>query len=46
MLVYTVMKCFILTWSDFPFDNVHFDLRKRLGFKCILQILNICFVFK
>ena len=27
-------------------DNVDFDLRKRSGLKYILQILNICLVFK
>ena len=32
--------------SDFTFDNVNFDLRKRSGFKYILQLLNICLVFK
>ena len=41
----TCMYCFeilILTCSDFTFDNVNFDLRKRLGFKYTLQLLNIC----
>ena len=32
--------------SDFNFDNVNFDLRKRSGFKYILQLLNTCLVFK
>ena len=32
--------------SDFTFDNVNFDLRKRSGFKYILQLLNICLIFK
>ena len=36
----------ILTDSDFTFDNVNFDLRKRSGFKYMLQILNICLIFK
>ena len=36
----------ILTYSDFTFDNVNFDLRKLSGFKYILQLLNICLVFK
>ena len=36
----------ILTHSDFTFDNVNFDLRKRSGFKIILQLLNICLVFE
>ena len=36
----------ILTYSDFTFVNVNFDLRKRSGFKNILQLLNICLVFK
>ena len=43
------MYCFeilILTYSDFTFDNVNFDLRKRSGFKYILQLLNICLVSK
>ena len=39
-------KILILTYSDFTFDNVNFDLRKRSAFKYILQLLNICFVFK
>ena len=29
-----------------PFDNVNFDLRKRSGFKYILQLLNIYIIFK
>ena len=33
-------------FSDFTFDNVNFDLRKRSGFKYILKILNICLLFK
>ena len=32
--------------SDFTFDNVNFDLRKRSGFKYILQLLNIYLIFK
>ena len=32
--------------SKFTFDNVNFDLRKRSGFKYILQLLNICLIFK
>ena len=39
-------KILILTYSDFTFDNVNFDLRKRSGFKYMLQILNICLIFK
>ena len=35
-----------LAYSNFTFDNVNFDLRKRSGFKYILQLLNICLVFK
>ena len=33
-------------YSDFTFDNVNFDLRKRSGFIYILQFLNICLIFK
>ena len=33
MLVYIALKLLILTYSDFTFDNVNFDLRKRSGFK-------------
>ena len=33
MLVYIVLKFLILTYSDFTFDNVNFDLRKGSGFK-------------
>ena len=36
----------ILTYSDFTFDNVNFDSRKRAGLKYILQLLNICLTFK
>ena len=36
----------ILTYSDFAFDNVNFDLQKRSAFKYILQFLNIYFVSK
>ena len=36
----------ILTYSDTTFDYVNFYLRKRSGFKNILQLLNICLVFK
>ena len=36
----------ILTYSDFAFDNVNFDLQKRSGFKQILELLNKCHVFK
>ena len=39
-------KILILTYSDFTFDNVNFDLRKRSGFKYMSQILNICLIFK
>ena len=28
----------ILTYSDFTFDNVNFDLRKRSGFKYMFQL--------
>ena len=35
-----------LILPDFTFDNVNFDLRKRSGFKHILQLLNICLIFK
>ena len=28
--------------SKFTFDNVNFDLRKRSGFKYILQLSNVC----
>ena len=35
-----------LVGCDFNFDNVKFDLRKLSGFKYILQLLNICLVFK
>ena len=28
------------------FANVSFDLRKRSGLKYILQLLNICLIFK
>ena len=37
---HTLMGC------DFNFDNVKFDLRKLSGFKYILQLLNMCLVFK
>ena len=34
----------ILTYSDFTFADVNIDLRKRSGFKYILQLLNMsCF---
>ena len=33
MLVYIVLKFLILSYSDFTFDNVNFDLLKRPGFK-------------
>ena len=33
MLVDIVLKFLILTYSDFTFDNVNFDLRKRSGFQ-------------
>ena len=36
----------ISTYSDFNFENVNFDLRKRSGFKYILQLLNTCLIFK
>ena len=42
ILVYIV----ILTYSDFTFDNVNFNLRKHSAFKYILQLLNTCLVFK
>ena len=32
--------------SKFTFDNVNFDLRKRSSFKYILQLLNMCLIFK
>ena len=32
--------------SDFTFDNVNFDLQKRLVFEYILQLLNICLILK
>ena len=35
----------ILTYSGFTFDNDNFDLRKRLGFKWILQPWNVCLPF-
>ena len=47
--VYACIYCFeilILNYSDFTYVNVNFDLRKRSGFKNILQLLNICLVFK
>ena len=31
----------ILSYSDFTFDNVNFDLRKHSGLKYILQDLNV-----
>ena len=31
--------------SDFAFDNVNFDLRKRSIFKYMLQLLNIDIIF-
>ena len=33
MLVYILLKFLILSYSDFTFDNVNFDSRKRSGFK-------------
>ena len=32
--------------SKFTLSKVNFDLRKRSGFKYILQLLNICLIFK
>ena len=40
------IEILILTYFDFAFDNVNSDLRNRSGFKYILQLLNICLVFK
>ena len=39
-------EIFILISSNFTFDNGNFDLQKRSGFKYILQLLNICLIFK
>ena len=36
----------ILTYSDFTFDNVNFNLEKRSSFKHILELLNIRLVLK
>ena len=35
-----------VTLSKVIFDNVNFDLRKRSGFKYILQLISICLIFK
>ena len=44
--IYLKPKCFCkskLTLSDFTLDNVNFDLRTRLVFKYILQLLNMSY---
>ena len=44
MLLYEIL---ILTYSDFTIDTiVNFGLRKGSDLKKILQLLNICLVFK
>ena len=35
----------ILTYSDFTFDSINFDLRKRSSFKQISQLFNIYVLF-
>ena len=41
-----IFEILILTYSDFTFDIVNLDLQKRSGLKYILQLLNICLIFK
>ena len=33
----------LFLYFDFTFDNINFDLRKRSGFKVMLQLLNMSY---